>query len=159
MPGAQGRVPRSAMALKDSRTTLLVDMSIALPLLAIPQQYRRHENKDQVDAHDGEGARKDIVQEIVGEGRQGRDATALSSCHKAINTDGVHDERRRGMIQVSAADELCTVGQERCDEAIFTSRVHSPVAGADSASRLAVVSRSQTDSPEFSASRTRYPVR
>ena len=92
--------------LELSGTVLLIDVSEALTLLAILHQAGCCQDEQYVHADEGEYSRENVVDENVGETRQGRGAALDQLGSSGTRACGVCNESRRGAVEVTAALEL-----------------------------------------------------
>lgn len=102
--GTHGRRP-----LESTVACLLVDVAIALALLAVLEEHGGADDEEGVDADHTEHGGENVVDEDVGETRD-RGGAALLECGggraRALN---IGDEGRRRAVEVSAALELACV--------------------------------------------------
>ncbi len=83
-------------------------MAEALALLAVAHEAHGGHDEDGVEADDAEQRREDVVDEDVGEGRDGRRAPAHDGCRGLGRAGRVGDEGRGRAVAVPAAGELHT---------------------------------------------------
>lgn len=104
---------RACEPLELPGTILLVDVSETLTLLAVLHQAGCCQDEQYVHADEGEYSRENVVDENVGEARQGRGAALDQLGSGRTRACGVCDKSRRSAVEVTAALESCL--QQRLD--------------------------------------------
>lgn len=88
------------------RTGLAVDMAEALPLLAVLQQTGGSHDHDNIDTNHSEHSGENVVDENVGEGRDGCRTPAHEGRSCRARAHGICPEERRCAVEIATAVEL-----------------------------------------------------
>lgn len=95
--------------LKPTKSVLLINVPVALLLLAVLEHHGNAKHEKDVDADDSKGGGEDLVEVLVGEGGEFADATALLRGNQRVLACAVLDEWRGSGVDVAAAVELFIV--------------------------------------------------
>lgn len=92
-------------------TVLLVNVAVALLLHPVLEDHRNAEYEDEVDSDNAERRCEDLIQILVGLGRELADAATLLRRNKGVFTSAINHERGSGRVDVAAAVELDLVSE------------------------------------------------
>lgn len=111
--------------LKPTESVLLINVPVALLLLAVLEHHGNAKHEKDVDADDSKSGGEDLVEVLVGEGGEFADATALLRGNQRVLACAVLDEWRGSGVDVAAAVEPLL--QETLDKRRLTSPEHAEV--------------------------------
>lgn len=95
--------------LESAVASLLVDVAVALALLAVLEEHRGADDEESVDADHTEDGGEDVVDEDVRETRDRGGASLLEGGRGRAGALRIGDEGGRRAVEVSAAFELVGV--------------------------------------------------
>lgn len=98
----------------ESSAVLLVDVPVALLLHPVLENHGDTEDEDEVDTNNAKCCGENLVEILVGEGRERGDAPTLLRCNKGVCASLILYKGRRGSIDVATAVKLEYVSIRFC---------------------------------------------